>query len=204
MKIQVNCISCKAEYTRIKTIKETWGKHWIDLVFYTDFNEGNDVIKCTDDPSYKGCEEKAVNRLKQIKEKNTYDWYFFVDDDTFVNIPNMLSFIKTLNSKYAYGYSTTGCLGYPFFQGGAGFFISNECFNRILPESIYIRGTGFSDTVTCQILTENNISLMFNNDLLNREETNNFLSDRFKNAITFHTIKTKNKMLEYYNNVYNS
>jgi len=202
MKIQINCITCRAEYSRIQTIKNTWGKHWTDLIFFADFEEGDDVIKTTDNSTYWGCEEKMVNRFKQIKNKNNYDWYFFIDDDTFVNVSNMVNFVSQLDNNNAYGYSTTGCLNFPFFQGGAGFFISQKTFNKITIDSISIKGTGYSDTVACQILKENNINLSFNNDILNSDEAVNLNNEKFKTAITFHKIKTIETMQQYYNCAY--
>jgi hypothetical protein len=201
MRIQINCIGSKFAEERITTIKNTWGKHHVDTVFYADF-ESENIIKCTDEPSAKGNEEKTINRFKQIKNNNTYDWYFFVDDDTFVNVYNMKSYVATLDKNSAYGYSVTGCLPFAFFNGGAGFFISNESFDKINPDTIYIHGSTYSDAAACQILNENNIPMQFNNTILNWDSAFNFDDNIFKNAVTFHQIKTEEAMQQYYKLVY--
>ena len=201
-KIQINCITSNFEKKRIETIKKTWGKHCSDLVFYADFSAEN-ILKCTNEPSSIGNEEKTINRIKQIKSNNVYDWYFFVDDDTFVNIENMKKFVSTLNRNNAYGHMTHGYGSEPYFQGGAGFFISKQIFNSIKEETLYIRGSGYGDAVMGAVLRDNNINTVWiNNGLLNRFEAKSSESDEFKSAITYHLINTEEKMINYYDLIY--
>jgi hypothetical protein len=193
MSIQINVLSSLSCINRINAIKNTWGKYY-DTIFYADFNS-RDIIKCTNDPSKQGNEEKKVNRLKQLKQNNIYDWYLFVDDDTFVNTKNLKPFINQLDKNYFYGVRWTDKRNYPsliYPQGGCGYFISKENIDNIKPESLYIRGSSYSDVTMGQILKQNNISckfLDFKDGILNFKKPDSELAQQ--NAITMHYISAE-------------
>ena len=75
--------------------KETWLKG-LDYVYASDIN-CEDQLKFSDKRDHQSAEEKQLNSLKYLcRAKKDYDWYFFGDDDTFVNVKNLTSFLETV------------------------------------------------------------------------------------------------------------
>ena len=75
--------------------KETWLKG-LDYVYASDIN-CEDQLKFSDKRDHQSAEEKQLNSLKYLcQAKKDYDWYFFGDDDTFVNVKNLTSFLETV------------------------------------------------------------------------------------------------------------
>ncbi len=64
---------------------------------------------------------------------NKYDWYLKTDDDTFIFMDNLRSFLAAKNKTepvtYGYDYSTLVEGGY--HSGGAGYVLSSDAFERI-------------------------------------------------------------------------
>jgi hypothetical protein len=67
-------------------IVNSWGKD-VDYIFYADCdNEEKKIVKVSDDSTYSSNEPKHINVIKYLIENDyQYDWFFFCDDDTFVN-----------------------------------------------------------------------------------------------------------------------
>lgn len=87
--IQFVILTCdKYIETRVNTIKNTWGKD-NDIVFLTDSNLNiNNFIGYDTPKNYDGIYFKYLNFFKNydFTKKN---YYFFTDDDTFVNLKNL-------------------------------------------------------------------------------------------------------------------
>lgn len=65
-----------------------------------------------------------------------YDWYYIVDDDSYVNINNFKKFLSDKNSKepITYGFNF-----HSYHSGGPGYILSHEAFTRLgktLTESV--------------------------------------------------------------------
>jgi len=74
--------------TRVKAVRETWGKN-TNIKFLTDSkSELNDVIGFDTQKNYAGIFEKYFNLFLSY-DFDKYDYYFFTDDDTFVVHKNL-------------------------------------------------------------------------------------------------------------------
>ena len=64
---------------------------------------------------------------------NDYDWYLKADDDSFIFVDNLRSFLKTKNSSkpVTYGYDFGVIIERGYHSGGAGYVLSNEAIKRI-------------------------------------------------------------------------
>ncbi|KAJ0125242.1 glycosyltransferase family 31 protein [Diaporthe amygdali] len=60
-----------------------------------------------------------------------YDWYFFVDADTYVSWPNLVQMLRKLDpTKPRYLGSPTLIRGYPFAHGGSGYVLSGAAMKE--------------------------------------------------------------------------
>ena len=75
---------------RYDGVVNSWGKD-VDFLFYSDCdNEDKKIVKVSDNSSYSSNEPKHINVIKYLVENNyQYEWFFFCDDDTFVNTKNL-------------------------------------------------------------------------------------------------------------------
>lgn len=135
MKILVLVIHSENTKERCNNIMSTWGKD-VDIFFYSDYEDLKfNVIKVSNRKDYAGCPEKIINVFNKLPESYLdYDWYFFCDDDTFLNTRLLKATLKTFDPNYVHGNIIEGwpedlSLSYP--QGGAGFMISNSTFKKI-------------------------------------------------------------------------
>lgn len=96
MRIKFITLTCeKYHNTRVSKIKETWGKDQ-DVIFLSDMNVGDDIIGYDYLPKgYENIHYKYSEFFRKYSDMS-YDWYFFTDDDTYVNVNN----IKILLDKY--------------------------------------------------------------------------------------------------------
>lgn len=198
MKVQFNVITTQHLPDRVDTVLSTWGKNVTDIVFYSDHEDVNKkIIKTTTSVNtgqYDSCPEKLYNRLKQIKQNNTYDWYIFVDDDTFVNVNNLYSFLKTAKKEENYG--SPANWGHP--QGGAGFILSSVILDKIFLKNFAdYESTRFSDEFIGFIFQDNNLTWTWIDGMYHNATLSPGLN---KSAITLHPVKNKQEMLLLYEN----
>ena len=85
---------------RYINVTETWGKN-VDFFFYSDHEDfDKKIIKVSDRTDYQSNEEKHINIIQYVADNiKGYDWYFFCDDDTFVNTKKLESFVIDLDKS---------------------------------------------------------------------------------------------------------
>lgn len=183
---------------RYYNVKETWGSE-VDTLFYGDYEDLNkNVIKVSNRNDYNSNEEKHINVLKYVNDNiKEYEWFFFCDDDTFVNTKkletNLVNFDKnsvngSIINCWSFDYSLEYC------SGGAGYLIHKELLNSIIT-NLSILNTGYSD-VTLGIHLRNNKIKNINYEYFRSQPPSFFKyqDKELKDYITFHYIKTKDEM----------
>lgn len=97
MRIKFITLTCeKYHNTRVSKIRETWGSHQ-DISFLSDMNVGDDIIGYDYLPKgYENIHYKYSEFFRNYSNMS-YDWYFFTDDDTYVNIGNVEKLLEEYN-----------------------------------------------------------------------------------------------------------
>jgi len=184
---------------RYDNVMNTWGKGK-DVLFYADYNDDDkNIIKVSNNTSYSSNEEKYINIIKFLNgnDKYNYEWFFFCDDDTFVNTKKLEDSLDTFDSNFVNGsilnsWAIDFSLNY--CSGGAGYLINFYLLEKI-NLNIKNYNTGWSDVSLGLSLRESNIKC-FNSPLFNSQppEFYNIEISDIKNYISFHYIKTEDKM----------
>jgi hypothetical protein len=203
MKILFLVIHTKKQEDRYETILNTWGRD-VDFLFYSDHEDlKKNIIKVSDNNTYSSGQEKQINIINNLPEdKLNYDWYVFVDNDSFINTFKIKDFIKTLNTNNVYGEL---CNCWPvnknlyYALGGAGIFISNENLKKIkghLTHNPVIWGD-----VSLGINLDRLGIKMVNSELLHSQLPKHYeiKDNEVKNHISFHYVLDYESM----NNLYN-
>jgi hypothetical protein len=174
---------------RQENILNSWGNN-VDLFFYSEHEDKKrNVLKVCNENNV---ETKQISIFKLIKERfyNEYEWYFFGDDDTFVNTKHLLSVINNLDRNKVHGSDIYGCwkdLHYP--SGGAGFLIHNNIIHNFFDSKIY--NSGYSDVTFGLNMLDKNIEIQNNNMFFSqRPEFYNIPLEETYKYLTFHYIKT--------------
>jgi hypothetical protein len=203
MKILYVIMHTQNQSDRYDNVMNTWGKD-VDCIFYSDHEDlDRNIIKSSDDNSYKSNEEKFCNILSLIPEKyKNYDWFLFCDNDTFVNTKLMSEKISDFDENIVYGqelntYHSDKSLYY--VSGGAGKLISNKIL-QLIKGNVPNRKTTYADVTLGYALRELNIPIqdypLFKSQPPEFYKIND--SD-VQNFITFHYIKTTELMKRLYN-----
>lgn len=186
---------------RVKNIKKTWCKN-VDYILYSDHEDNiENIIKVSDRNDYHSNEEKQINMINQLSE--SYDWFFFCDDDTFVNTKLINKMLNLVNKSYVYAEILNENnnpdnpifknpilpIGFNYMAGGSGYLISNETIKKIKPFKNY--NVGYSDVSIGLNLYYNNIEI----------KDMSIYNENYK--ISYHSIKMFDEM-NYIFNLVNS
>ena len=129
-------------------IERTWAKDCDKYFFITkldnnattnisqEFNDPFPILQPADHEAevYGKLTDKVYKTLKDVYLRyNDYDWYLKADDDTFIFVDNLKSFLKEKNSSHpvTYGYDFNLFVDKGYHSGGAGYVLSHEALNRI-------------------------------------------------------------------------
>ena len=190
---------------RYFNVKNTWGVN-SDLLFYGDYeDDSKGIIKVSDDKSYRSNEEKHINVFKYLLQnpKYNYEWFFFCDDDTFVNVNKLEELLTTFDVNYVHGSVLVNSWGsdssFAYCSGGAGYLINYKLLEKI-NLGLKNHNTGYSDVSLGLSLREMGINNV-NHILFNSQPPSNYgySLDDIKDYVSFHYIKTEDdmkKMLE--------
>lgn len=145
-------IGCQAYKSRQKALKESWLKDVKNHYIFASDEDTEDSVKLSDRKDYYSCEEKQLSSLKYLTEnKPNYKWYFFGDDDTYVNTKNLENLLRSFSSDsigfvlsrmtdpYNTAFSRFNINAY--YSGGAGFCFSQKLLMEVkdgpFPPSIH-------------------------------------------------------------------
>lgn len=201
--LSIHILTTHKNKDRQKSILDSWLQGFDDYVFYTDLSTSvGNQIPLTKNDGYESGGEKQILELYRIASNglhNNFNWFFFCDDDSVINIKKLIDYSKNIKDKLAIGkiiycFGPDPTLGY--FQGGAGFLLHSSLFrNSSIP--IIIPGVPWSDVHAGIWLRQNNVRLhhdeLFNEDP--PEKCGKVSSDLMKKQISFHYIKTRDEMI---------
>ena len=145
MKVCYIVLTCeKFIFSRVKWQKNTFFKDVEDKDIYflaaEKYNFGpytNNVYGWNTADNYDGCPVKYIRFFQNMTID--YDWYVFIDDDTFLNIKNLNKFLNRFdrNKKYCIGKRIMDTTNNEYLMhGGSGFIISRPIYNELIE---YIR-----------------------------------------------------------------
>lgn len=207
LKILYLVLHTKLQSNRYSNIVKTWGKNQ-NIIFYSDHSFGKNIIKTSDDDSRYSGESKIISLINNFYQYFiNFDWFVFVDNDTFVNTEKLEKEIDNFDKNKVYGH-LWNCWeedkNFYYCLGGAGIFISKKNINYIKGKLKY-KNLGWSDVSLCLNLKDLGIE-MENNPLLhpNKPQRGPVPSEEdiidpvpdseIKNHITFHYITTYEDM----------
>ena len=146
--------------TKGRTIYETWAKKCDGLKFvlklpsnltaaianFADFNykpngfiDFNNILEPANfsgdiKPNPYQLSRKIFDAFAYVYQKyDRYDWYLKADDDSFIFVDNLKTFLadKRPNEPITYGYNFVAFVQDGYHSGGAGYVISNEAMKRV-------------------------------------------------------------------------
>lgn len=163
---------------------------------------------CLDDPQ--NITWKYIHFIYNMENILNYDWYVFIDDDTFLFFDKLINLLSKYNKNenYYIGHELDHikrdfCL---YMSGGAGYAISNSLYNIIFK---YVKETGINNSYEhwCDDLC---IGLWINklkeNNIIHQIDNRNFhialhnSDNEFHDAITFHKVMDE-EQYKFYNSL---
>jgi hypothetical protein len=202
MKILYVIMHTQNQSGRYDNVMETWGKD-VDCIFYSDHEDlDKNIIKTSNDSSYRSNEEKFCNIVNMIPEKyQDYDWFLFCDNDTFVNTKLLQKEVSNFDVDFVYGQVLNTYHPDPelfYVSGGAGKLVSYKVL-QLIKNNVTNKRTKYADVSFGYTLKELGIQIK-DNQLFKSQPPHFYeISDNdVPNFITFHYIKTTDLMYKLY------
>lgn len=102
-----------------------------DVYFLSAVPEEPNIYGWNTQDDYASCPMKYIKFFKNMYVD--YDWYVFIDDDTFINTFRLLPLLATYNANELYYIGQPGTEhGITFMSGGAGFCISRPLYKKLI------------------------------------------------------------------------
>ena len=193
----------KKHESRFNNLVNTWLQGQ-DYVFYSDHEDlENNIIKVTDDDSYHSNEPKFISVVNTLPEEYlNYEWYFFVDNDTFVNTKKLESILDSLNPKVLHGqkiYSWSRDKSMPYLSGGAGILVHHTMYPH-MRENLRNYGTGYSDVSLGCYMKEYGIECVDDGLCWSQPPSHWRINmSEINHHVSFHYIQKYDEMMEMYN-----
>lgn len=130
---------------RYKAIEQTWGKR-IDHMYYSDHDDPDkNIVKVSEYNDYRSCVDKnarVFNILLEDNRYNNYDYYLFVDNDTYVNEVKLNSVVRKnyfdKDSIHGDIVNYNAHLGAPVIaHGGAGYLMHKSVVEKMKKCPLY-------------------------------------------------------------------
>lgn len=129
-------MTTKKHTDRQDNILRSWGRN-VEQYFYSEHHDPDrKVIKVSDENDLVKKQSAIFWHIKKYFYDN-YEWYFFGDDDTFVNTRLLLTDINKFSRDKVNGMTCLGWGWMPYPAGGAGFLINREIMPRFLDFTLY-------------------------------------------------------------------
>jgi hypothetical protein len=205
MKICYIILTCEPYLsTRVKFLLETSLKNVnpTDIYFLSCKSIKPNIYGWDTADNYESCPLKYVRFFQNMTID--YDWYYFMDDDTFVFPERLNNFVEQFIKSDSL-YIGNRCKNYSFplyMSGGAGFLLTKPLYLKLVD---YIRQKSDNELIT-HIYGDYLMGLWISNitdtnlidiDLFNPTLHDN--EDQLKNCISFHYLKTK-EHYDFYSN----
>ena len=144
--------SDKTFLERIPTLWETWGSktnillscNCENLTKQFELDSENPVTKqlanlsimqmnITEDYDKMGTKTLKVIKTVYERYNSLYNWFMLVDDDTFVFVENLNTFVSKLNNslEFTYGYNFKTVVEGGYHSGGGGILFTKESLKRL-------------------------------------------------------------------------
>ena len=193
--------------TRVKWQNETFFKNVNnqDIYFLSCKKSGTNIYGWDTEDNYESCPNKYIAFFKNMTIN--YDFFCFIDDDTFINTNNLNEYLKIFDCNRSL-YIGKLCKNYspPFYMsGGAGFILSKKIYVDLLH---YVRNTNDNELFK-SIYGDLSIGLWLKNikdiEYIDNDNDNRFNSTTHNESsdlnkfISFHYLKTFEEFEFYYN-----
>ena len=196
-------IHTQHQNNRIKNITNTWGRDK-SILFYSDHDDPlNNCYKVCEQSDYSSGQLKQINVFNLLLNQfNNYEWYFFCDNDTFVNTINLENYTINAGKNHIHGemintWPQDTTLYYP--SGGAGYLMHNSVLQQMI--NLSYNNTQYGDV---------SIGINFRNKEIPLKHKNLFKGqlpefygltyDKISEYITFHYVSNYDTMEKLYLN----
>ncbi len=199
-------LSCeKYLETRLKYVMENslWSVNPEDVYVLSANSKSPNIYGWNTPDNYEGCPLKYVRFLQN--KLIDYDWYYFMDDDTFMYVDRLHAFLQKYNEKESY-YIGNICkhISYPvYMSGGAGFLLSKPLYMALVE---YVKSRSDTELLLsiygdlCMGHWLTNVSQKCIVDISLFNPYMHKTEDELKNCISFHYLKTEENY-KFYRNV---
>jgi hypothetical protein len=182
---------------RRETLMSTW-LNGQDYLFCADYDDGDKVKQFSARMDHFSAEEKHVRAIKHILaslDVYNHEWFFFCDDDTFVNVPLLNDVVKSLVDDMVYGELIScwdGDRSLKYFSGGAGYLVPRRVL--LLADNIdNMPHTEYSDVRFGAWLRQEKIKCV-NDDRYHSQPPKFYGDIDVRKQLTFHYIKRADEM----------